>query len=106
MPRRPAAPHPPGDARPCSEAASAPNGARSAPLPRFRSPKQLLDVLPEHVVLEINSVADLLLAQVGDRERVRDQPDGKRVTLRFSDGEGDAVNGDAALVHEPPCGTR
>ena len=59
---------------------------------------QALDVLGEHVDLEVDLVARLERAERRHFERVRDQRDLERVVVERGDGERDAVDGDRALL--------
>ena len=75
-----------------------------APLPvpwaaRPRRGEQALDVLGDDVDLEVDGVADALVAQRGQAERGGDQRDGEASwSSTADDGEGDAVDGDRALL--------
>ena len=62
--------------------------------------EQLLDVLGDHVGLEVDQVAGATGAQRGAGQGLGDEADGEAVVLRLDDGEADTVDGDRALVDE------
>src|SRR4051812_31850597 len=64
--------------------------------------EHLLDVLGDHVDLEVDRVADRLGAQDGEFEGGRDQADAERVGGDVHDGERDTVDGDRALLDHVP----
>src|SRR4051812_13705333 len=61
--------------------------------------QHLLDVLGDHVDLEVDGVADGFGTEDGELERGRDEPDAERVGGDLHDGQRDAVDGDRALLH-------
>jgi hypothetical protein len=64
--------------------------------------EQPLDVLRQHVDLDVHVVAGLLGAQRRDRGGVRDDGDRERVDGGGHDGETDAVDRDRSLLHHVP----
>ena len=70
-------------------------GSRSRLQP---SAEQALDVLREHVDLEVDRVAGRERAERGDGERVRDERDREAVLVEAGDRERDAVDCDRALL--------
>src|SRR5688500_12379977 len=65
--------------------------------------QHLLDVLGDHVDLEIHGVADGLGTEDGELEGGGDQADAERVVGDLHDGQRDAVDGDRALLHHVPA---
>ena len=63
-----------------------------------RSPGEPLDVLGEHVDLEVDLVAGRERAERRHRERVRDERDREAVVVERGDRQRDAVDGDRALL--------
>src|SRR5690349_6701082 len=61
--------------------------------------KHLLDVLGDHVDLEVHGVADGFGTQNGQLEGGRDQADAERIVVDGHHGQRDAVDGDRALLH-------
>src|SRR5262245_11673194 len=72
------------------------------PSPATLGAEQPLDVLRQHVHLEVDGIARSQVAERGHRERVRDERDGKGVRFQLSDRERDAVDGDRALLDAVP----
>ena len=64
--------------------------------------EQLLDVLGEHVRLQVDAVARLELAEGRLPERVRDQRDGEPVVVEGRDRQARALDGDGALLDHVP----
>src|SRR5699024_2879591 len=79
-----------------------PGAARSSGLPRCgqQRRRQLLDVLGQHVHLEVHPVADGPAAQGGAGEGLGDEPDRDLVAVDRGDGEAHAVHGEGALGHD------
>jgi hypothetical protein len=62
--------------------------------------QQLLDVLGDHVDLEVDRVARALAAERRQPERRRDEAHLEPVVAERADGQGDAVDGDRALLDD------
>src|SRR3954470_12145013 len=61
-------------------------------------PQHLLDVLGDHVDLEVHGVAGGLGTQDGQFQRGRDQADAERLVVDRHDGQRHAVDGDRTLL--------
>ena len=76
------------------------SGAIGPSYPAVTALDEALDVLREHVDLEVHLVAGREPGERGLGERVRDQRDREAVVVERGDRQRDAVDGDRALLDE------
>src|SRR5208283_1705032 len=62
--------------------------------------ENLLDILYQHVVLDVDAVAGLLETERRRSQRVGNYFDGKVAVLDREDGQADSVDGDRALLDQ------
>src|SRR5882757_9425727 len=69
-------------------------------LHRLTLSQHLLDVLGDHVDLQVDRITDRLGAQHRELERGRDQPDAERLVVHGHHGQRDSVDRDRALFND------